>query len=68
MDSLTAKSDKTQKEAKDNIRKYQVQTKLKNSIKSITRDEVVRQVPFKQRNLCLTIDIGQNLGLPNMEA
>ena len=68
IDTLTAQSEETQKEAKDHIRKYKVQRKLKNSIQSIARDDVVRKVPFKQRTHCLTIDMGQNLGLPNMEA
>ena len=68
IDTLTAQSEETQKEAKDHIRKYKVQRELKNSIQSIARDDVVRKVPFKQRTHCLTIDMGQNLGLPNMEA
>jgi hypothetical protein len=52
-------------EAKDHIRKYQTQRKLANDLIAQSRADIASAVPFASRRHCLTIDMGQNLALPN---
>ena len=68
VDDALENVDQVRIEAKDHVRKYQAQRAFKNSLSEKARDEVARNVPFKERNHCLTIDMGQNLALPNFAA
>jgi hypothetical protein len=57
-----------QEEAKDHVRKYQTQREFANKIIKNSREEVEYKLEYKKRNHCITIDMGQNIGLPNFAA
>ena len=68
LDNALSESEIARKEAEAHVKQYKAQRDYKSKLESRARKEVAEKVDFKQRNHCLTIDMGQNLGLPNFEA
>ena len=54
-------------EAKAHVRAYQVQREESKKIISLARSDISNLLPSIFRNRVLTIDMGQNLNLPNFE-
>ena len=68
VDNALSESEITRKEAEAHVKQYKAQRDYKSKIELRARKEVTENLDFKERNNCLTINMDQNLGLPNFEA
>lgn len=57
--------EQTLREAKEHVRQYQLQRNCTKDYIKIAQLDVTNQVPPMDRELVLTMDMGQNIGLPN---
>ena len=55
------------KKAKEHVRQYQVQRDEKRRLISVSKLDLINRLPSLFRRRVFTIDMGQNLGLPNFE-
>ena len=67
VENAIADTDKRKQEAERHVKAYKTQRDFANWCIQESRMDIRRNVSFKKRRHCLTIDMGQNLALPNFE-